>query len=196
MALLEALVRGHDRVGLAEARAVMRPEPSGKPHPRLRAAIAAAAAICVAFGGLWFSLGGRGPVLGSGDAVAKPSAAAVPTAPAASAAPAVSTVPAAPAINQPVGQAAGGTPSTEGLTLRPRGDDDAGPEAAAAGKATLTGPGRDLGPAVRVKVETPQTRPMLRQDGPEAQPATGLRAENRRTESVGSAESAGFGRTE
>lgn len=178
MALLETLVRGRDRVGLAEARAAMRPEPSGKPHPRLRAAIAAAAAICVAFGGLWFSLGGRGPVLGAHEAgaVAKPAAA-----------------PAAPAFNQPVGQAAGGAPSTEGLTLRSRGNDDAGPEAAAAEKATLTEPGRDLGPAVRVKVETPQTRPMLRQGDPEAQPATGLRAEYRRPGSIGSA---GFGRTE
>jgi len=64
MALLEMLVRGKSCVGLAEVRHSARPDGGQRMQPRRAAGLAALAAICVGFGGLWLSLGGGGPVLG------------------------------------------------------------------------------------------------------------------------------------
>ena len=66
MALLEMLVRGKTCVGLAEVRRSARPDGGQRMQPRRAVGLAALAAICVSFGGLWLSLGGGGPVLGSG----------------------------------------------------------------------------------------------------------------------------------
>lgn len=64
MALLEMLVRGKTCVGLAEVRRSARPDGGQRMQPRRAVGLAALAAICVGFGGLWLSLGGGGPVLG------------------------------------------------------------------------------------------------------------------------------------
>ncbi len=153
MAMLEMLVRGHDHVGLAEARAAVRPEPSGRPHPRLRAALAATAGICLMLGGLWLSLGRRGPVFNADRQAATRTAAPQPVA-------------------EPKARIGG--PSVEGLTLQPRESD-----AVPAAKATLTGPGPDLGPVVRVKVTAPAP-PMPQVSAPDSRPRAVLRAENGR----------------
>lgn len=162
MAMLEMLVRGRHRVGLAEARAAARPEPSGVTHPRVRAALAATAGLCLVLGGLWLSLGGRGPVLGPG---ARRTAAAPSAQQAAAAGPTASPAPA--------GQAPESGPSIRGLTLRPRQDDDAATPAA---RATLTSPAQDMGPSVRGRIEAPR-RDMPQVSAPDARTRAVLRAE-------------------
>lgn len=64
MALLEMLVRGKTCVGLAEVRRSAQPDGGQRMQPRRAVGLAALAAICIGFGGLWLSLGGGGPVLG------------------------------------------------------------------------------------------------------------------------------------
>ncbi|OIO00502.1 MAG: hypothetical protein AUJ49_09810 [Desulfovibrionaceae bacterium CG1_02_65_16] len=175
MALLEMLVRGHDHVGLAEARAAARPEPDAsaiRATPRRRAGFAAMAAVCVLLGGLWFSLGGHGPVLGqSGIAIGQVAApAGMPEA-----------VPAAAAVAQP--QPLGADLNTRGVSLRP---EETQSPAGASGRVTLQ-PVRDMGPAVRIKVDTTAS-PLLQVQTHALPPATtgeaalarqtGLRADN------------------
>lgn len=164
--MLEMLVRGHDRVGLAEARAAARPAPSGAMHPRVRAALAATAGLCLVLGGLWLSLGDGGPVLGTSARRGAPAPAVQRT----TAAAAGSAAMAAPAA-----QPQDAEPSINGLSLRPRGDDETATPAA---KATLTSPAQDMGPSVRGRVETP--RPAMPQvSAPDSRPQAVLRAEYR-----------------
>jgi type II secretory pathway predicted ATPase ExeA len=148
MALLEMLVRGHSRVGLAEVRATVRPDPVTQ-NPRRTAGLAAIAAICLVFGGLWFSLRASGPVLG-------PTTTGLVNLPGAQEAKAhmaqdgVGTLP----------EARDTSLSTEGLSLQA---DAAGSESEAdgdEGRVSLL-PQRDQGPSVRSKVDAP--RPPLLQ---------------------------------
>lgn len=136
MALLEMLVRGKNRVGLAEVRAAIRSGGSRRTNPRRVVGLATLAAICLAFGGLWLSLDAKGPVL-------------APAAPQA-----LLATPAAEAA--PRGEAG---LTAEGLTLTP---DKAAPDKdlqesaaqASTGRVSLL-PQRDQGPAVREAVEIP-----------------------------------------
>lgn len=142
MAMLEMLLKKRDRVGLAEARAAIRPDADRVRTPRRTAGLAAVAVICVVFGGLWFSLKAQGPVLG-------------PAAPAAAAAqPDGAAAPAADARVETAAQAeTSGGINAEGLSLRPAAADEG--EAAASGRVSLL-PQRDQGPDVRSKVEAPK----------------------------------------
>jgi len=174
MALLEMLVRGHARVGLAEVRAAARPETEIIKNPRLKPGLAAIAAICIVFGGLWFSLKAQGPVLS-------------PVAAIESALPAGTQMGANPTgLDQSAPDQTGqgqtgldqaGTsalPQTreaglsgEGVTLRPNAETGAD---GAASRVTLL-PQRDQGPSVRSKVETPRP-PLIQVETQEPKAAT------------------------
>lgn len=167
MALLEMLVRGKACVGLAEVLRSARPDGARRTQPRRAAGLAALAAICVGFGGLWLSLGTTGPVLGPASAQIQPSPAAV---------------------SQVAATGADSTAnlSPQGLTLAPEQEKEgqdlagqAGPGQAAAdpglaGRVSLLPP-HDQGPAMREAVE-PLHPPVLQVGQPEEESAPAPRA--------------------
>jgi len=171
MALLEMLVRGHARVGLAEVRAAARPETEIVKNPRLKPGLAAIAAICIVFGGLWFSLKAQGPVLSPGAAIesALPEAqgtqlGANPTG-LAQGAPEQMGQDTAGASSLP--QTRDASLSGEGVSLRPNAETGA---EGAGSRVTLL-PQRDQGPSVRSKVETPRP-PQIQVEAQEPKAAT------------------------
>jgi len=190
MALLEMLVRGHSQVGLAEARAAARPAPAPQSDPRRRAGFAAIAVICAVLGGLWFSLGGHGPVLGPAMGVVTQPSAQTEMQTTRQAGQAVSgggseAQSPAQSLNQPRAAQAQTRPAgltTRGVSLRP---DETTGSPQPSNKVTLQ-PERDLGPAVRVKVDTtalPLLQVKTRGTAPGPAEAarvghTGLRADN------------------
>lgn len=145
MALLEMLVRGHKRVGLAHVRTALRPDAPGMASRR-KAGLAACAAIAVAFSGLWLTLGNSGPVLGT--------------------APAASVSAATPLSVDDAAQPAASL-TAEGLSLTPAVAAAQEPQDVQAPAARLSLlPQHDHGPALREAVEMPRPAP-LQVDQPE-----------------------------
>ncbi|OGR34349.1 MAG: hypothetical protein A2051_01115 [Desulfovibrionales bacterium GWA2_65_9] len=187
MAMLEMLVRGKTRVGLAEARAAIRPDDAPRPRSRRSLALAAMVALGLGLGSLWLSAAPTGPVLGPGSGVSgqgpgdriSDGPGAQPTLPATGSAPA-DVRPEAPAGIQsgvsadirPEGKAEA-RPETrsdsrsaalaaEGLTLLPEGD---GTQSAPAGLTLL--PQRDQGPSLRSPIaRSPGARSPGAQESP------------------------------
>lgn len=138
MALLEMLVRGKNRVGLSEVRAVPKGGGEHKHNARRTVGLAALATLCLGFGALWFSLGAAGPVLGT---AAPQSQLAAPAAASAMQAPATSL-------------------STDGLSLSPAVEPAQETiDQPKTGRVSLL-PHHDQGPAMRDAVETPRPTQM------------------------------------
>lgn len=149
LALLETLVRGRSRVGLAATLHALRSGPS--PAPRRRLAVVGLAALGLALGGLWLSLDAQGPVMRATQAPAQSGPAQSP--------------PLAPAMDASPGI------STAGLRLDDQEAD--APEARPQGNAGVSLlPPRDSGPSMRKAVELPAAPPDAGQaERPASEPA-------------------------
>ncbi|MDR3641058.1 MAG: AAA family ATPase [Humidesulfovibrio sp.] len=154
MALMEMLVRGRLCVGLFEVRAATRVDPGTTKNPRRTAGLAAIAAICFVFGGLWFSLSASGPVLGPAAHGQK-------------------SLPGSQEVQSRIGtdgvtalpETRDASMTTEGLSLRadaPGHEDEA---SNTGGRVSLL-PQQDQGPNVRSKVDTNRA-PLLEVRTPE-----------------------------
>jgi type II secretory pathway predicted ATPase ExeA len=152
MAMLEMMVRGNSRVGLAEARAAARPD-ARAPRSRRAVGMAAVCALLLGLGGLWLSLKAEGPVLGPLRQQSAPAA--------------QSPAPAPQGVQAAAPEAGGAATisasaeaglSAEGLSLRPGAD--AAAETPPTAHVSLL-PQRDQGNAIRDKVDT--DRPPLLQ---------------------------------
>jgi type II secretory pathway predicted ATPase ExeA len=123
LAMLETLVRGRARVGLAEVLHALRSGPS--PTPRRRLALAGLAALCLALGGLWLSLDAQGPVMRAAQARTESAPATSPAlAPAVDASPGISTAGLRLGDDETDAQEPGARPNAGVSLLPPR---DSGP---------------------------------------------------------------------
>lgn len=168
MALMEMLVRGKTGVGLAEVRGCTQPDATPRRIPRRAAGLTMLAVLSLGLGGLWLSLGGSGPVLGT-----RPGQAQAQASPSGQeAGPAVAGFSA-----QGLSLAAEEAPADRTAAQQAQGADET--QSPLAGRVSLL-PQRDQGPTMREAVEAPHA-PLPQAPLPQAVDQPALEPENGQT---------------